>query len=82
MDGIGGAGGIGAFEGTGNSGMSPTDETVDGLDEDVPVVSGTDCSDALCGAYWNTGVGSCTFEPSRMEGTRLGLGGRRGGDCD
>ena len=76
----------GSCAGSGKSGMVPTDERVEGREEED--VSGTDRSSAPdvgslpdCGLYWKDGVMSWILELSKIEGTLLGRGGRCGG-CD
>lgn len=46
--------------GNGKSGMDPTEEVFDRLEEVLGIVSGAESSDVLisCGVYWNTGVWS------------------------
>jgi hypothetical protein len=75
-------GSLDGFIGNGKSGIEPTEDSVVGLDDMVPGVSGMESSDTLgfCGELRKTGVGSWTREPSSMDGTRSGRGGRCGGD--
>lgn len=77
-----GGGRADAVNGTGKSGIEPTEDSVVGREEEVAGVSGTESSDTLwfCGVYWNTGVWSWIREPSNMDGTILGRGGLWGGD--
>lgn len=69
--------------GSGKSGIDPTEDNVEGRDN-VDGVSGIDElivseSRLYCDWYWKTGVGSCIFDPSSIDGTSLGRGGRCGG---